>query len=438
MSGLTRKSNFSLKNKMEIAHPVKLMKKRDELMYYRRKENSVSNSSLSENSLRCSPLEYKDTIYLGVSNIDEALPKTGYGHFYLYHCYDGSKIKDIKDLDQSLQLYALIKTSPNVGLHCKIVRRRVKDNNGVKELYALGTFEDNKAFSSVDELADYYRHRDPNKILIDKGKFFKDHLVKETKLESEYMNISGEPSTDASLMIAAEMENGRQGLSKRRSRCDSSTNSSESDKVLKNYASSYRRNRKSSKDNYERNKKDSVKAVDSEKWNYIKSLRNKKCSEDELGSASYSRSTSLPTTTEPSTTEIEKIIPKSKKVERDDKFYNRHYLGTRRKKEIKDYILNSFDFAFYHRSFKKKPGKKAKKERMYMVYKPLNDGALIHLPITRTRNPEYDGSETSVKRFFDLKTPYGNYDRFNNFKDMVDHYYNRIEEVKKLYKLFSK
>lgn len=106
--------NDFLKNKMEIAHPSKLIKK-DELMYYK-KNDDASLTSIYDITQQFSRMTYKDTIYLGIVPISEALPKTGYGHFYLYHLYK-KEIKNIKDLDISLKLFALVKTSPDVGLY---------------------------------------------------------------------------------------------------------------------------------------------------------------------------------------------------------------------------------------------------------------------------------------------------------------------------------
>uniref|UniRef100_A0A0N5CAJ3 SH2 domain-containing protein n=1 Tax=Strongyloides papillosus TaxID=174720 RepID=A0A0N5CAJ3_STREA len=425
---------FSIHNKMEIAHPSKLMKK-NELMYYEEKNDLKSTSSTDGFGFQ-TLMSYKDTIYLGIVPIDEVLLKTGYGHFYLYHPYN-KNIDSINELDISLKLFAVVKTTPNVGLHIPIVRKAgyATNSSSIKNYYALGSFDGSKKkFESIDMLIDYYKKIPPSQIVTENKKLLKKGKIVETSINTSKLSRKHSSVTDASLINGINnqsdtkcSESGvrRKNASKKVCNDINKSGKSTSSESTNTRMSSIKRCR-------------SKEFLDARKVENTSQLRNKKLLEDELKSLSISAPTTFKSS-EPSTTLVENFDIKkkevNKEVERDDDFYNSYYLGEVTKKEAKKSVKKSFDFTFYHRLSKKKI--KNRKKTMYLIYKPIK-GKSIHLPIIRKRNPLYDGSKGSVKRFYVVKTPYDTKDQFSSFKEMVDYYYDRIEKVKQLYQLFIK
>uniref|UniRef100_A0A0K0EJ11 Replication protein n=1 Tax=Strongyloides stercoralis TaxID=6248 RepID=A0A0K0EJ11_STRER len=430
-------NNFSLQRKMEVAHPSKLIKKK-ELIYYDRNDEASLNS-LFDLSQEFSKMSYKDTIYLGVVPINETLPKTGYGHFYLYHLYN-KDFKSIMELDVSLKLFAIIKTSPNIGLHIPVVKKLgyTTTSTSMKNYYALGTFEDNKRkFESIDKLIDYYKQVTPKQIIKENKKYLKNCKVIETRIDTPSVINRYLTPTDSSLLSDIKNQfvndndyenvtkkNTSKGIyginDKKNAYSDTSillsrgeSNSGASCKRLKSKCYNLK--------NF----------TDSQKWEFIKALREQKCYEDELKSKLTSESFK---STDSSSKLMKKFdIRKKNKIEkinRNEDFYVNYFLGLISKKESKKKVKQPFDFAFYLRQ-----SKKSSKKILYLVYKPLK-GKTIHLRIIKKRNPNYGKSKDSVKRFYAVKTPYKTYDYFYSYKEMVDYYYDRIEKVKELYYQF--
>uniref|UniRef100_A0A0K0E9D5 SH2 domain-containing protein n=1 Tax=Strongyloides stercoralis TaxID=6248 RepID=A0A0K0E9D5_STRER len=412
-------NKFNLKNKLDLNYFPKLIY-----------NETNDGKSVSDIVYEYAKMVKNETFYLGIVPKNEVLLKTGFGHFYLYHLYN-KDIKNINDLEDSLKLHAIVVINSNAGIHFPIVKKSEYDkcSQTMKYYYVLGSFNGNEnKFGSINDLIDYYKGISPQQIISDNKKISNKSNVSDLGNNLSIAN-NRSPSDINKSMVSNTQKKPIEENKKSKCKEKMFNNNLEEKKKFDKYSMNDSSNTSillSKKDTkYIKLQKElSTKKCDKKKC--VISLKNEKNFKNNLKSTSSKSSI-------PSTTIIEKfdIKKKDKKLIRDDDFYNSYYLGDKCKKEANNAIKKSFDFAFYHRE--KNIKQKKRKRIMYMVYKQL-EGKLIHLPITRKRNPKYDGSKDSVKRFYVLKTPYDNYEYFNSFKEMVDYFYDRIEEVKELHK----
>uniref|UniRef100_A0AC35TGL0 IRS-type PTB domain-containing protein n=1 Tax=Rhabditophanes sp. KR3021 TaxID=114890 RepID=A0AC35TGL0_9BILA len=407
---------FSLTNKMELAHPKQLMSK----VKSNRKRPARGIGTEYTSDISFEPLSYRDVMYLGVFKKQEAELRVGDGHFYLYHLQSRSP-KTLKDLSVTLGLCAIVRANCQEYVHIPIKKRFYSNGkNDECELYALGTFKYGRVFRSIQKLSDYYRFLPADEILKD---FIEDEQLK--KIARGFSSPTIETSkycTDETLM-----ENSGLAFSTSTYQPDlESTQHSKKDSFNKGTIKVATSKKIVGEDKTEVGFPTSEKYVTEKNTDPKKSRYGFAKGECMVESGSDNTTTSIEHINLTGL-RCEQQIPKSNKA-----LATESYLGKKTKKEVDSILSEPFSYRTYHKTPSNKTAplaKPSRKLKMYLAYHSASN-KIIHFRILRKRNRDYDGTEKTCKKFFILKSKFGNSYPFESFDELIGYYHALIQNTK--------